>query len=192
MGFVIVIDGSNFLNELDRNERDNDYILNRLSLPAIQTVIQGMLKLNGLRSHPFIHTYFVCSRQNRIGKLVGKDRDTFLTKLKSERGVTVDEIEQPHKRADNKDKEVNMHVFIRMLEMGPFARPVHDEWRHIVLISADTDFVPAIRLLSQTGTHTITVGFDSTKKPYPLALKNESYLFLELGKILKEAENDQI
>lgn len=186
MGFVIVIDGANFLNELERNGKDTNYIINHLSLPDIQAVIQDMLRLNGLRSHPFIHTYFVCSRQNRIGNLIGEDRNNFLTKLKNQRGVTVDEIEQPQKRADNKDKEVDMHVFIRMLEMGPFARPIPTEWRHIVLISADTDFVPAIRMLSQTGTHTITVGFDSLEKPYPLALKNESFLFLELGEILKQ------
>ena len=48
--------------------------------------------------------------------------------------------------------------------------------------------MPAIRLLSQMGTHTIVVGFDSKENPFPMELKNESYLFLELRDVLGEME----
>jgi hypothetical protein len=38
------------------------------------------------------------------------------------------------------------------------------------------------------GIHTIVVGFDSKEHPYPIELKNESYLFLELGDLLSKME----
>ena len=81
-----------------------------------------------------------------------------------------------------------MSVFIQMLETGPLAPTIHDPWRHIVLISSDKDFVPAIRILSKMGVHTVVVGFQS--KPYPIELINESFLFLDLEEIFKEIESE--
>jgi uncharacterized LabA/DUF88 family protein len=98
----------------------------------------------------------------------------------------VDEITQSHKRGG--EQQVDMSVFIRMLEMGPLSIP-HDQWRHIVLIASDSDYVPAIRLLSSMGTHTIVVGFRSLgNKKYPEELINESYLFIEMSDILSEMD----
>jgi len=81
---------------------------------------------------------------------------------------------------------------LNMLELGPLARPHYDSWRHIVLVSSDTDFVPAIRLLSAMGVHTIVIGFDSKEHPYPIELKNESYLFLEWVKCLRKWRRSKI
>jgi uncharacterized LabA/DUF88 family protein len=106
-----------------------------------------------------------------------------------ERGVTTVEIEQS-KTGKGREQEVDMSVFIQMLEVGPLTFP-YDPWRHVVLISSDKDFVPAIRTLSKMGCHTIVVGFDNDEKPFPMELINESYLFLELGEIIKEMESDQ-
>lgn len=186
MGFVIIVDGPNFINELERNGKDKTYIMKTFSFHILQGVIQNRLNQHGLRGHPFLHTYFVCSDKKQMGDFKDEERQALLDKLKCETGVTVDKILQSHK--EGKEHEVDMHVFIRMLEMGPLARPYHDEWRHIVLISKDSDFVPAIRLLSQMGTHTIVVGFDSKENPFPMELKNESYLFLELRDVLGEME----
>jgi len=188
MGFVIVVDGPNFINDLEKSGKDVNYILDTLSLPAIQEVIQERLKANGLQSHPFIHTYFVCSDKGQIGESIkGSDRDRFLEKLRNERGVTVDEIKQSHGK--EKEQQVDMSVFIRMLEMGPLAIPMYDPWRHIVLISSDSDYVPAIRMLSKMGTHTIVVGFRNlATKTYPKELINESFLFLEMSEILAKME----
>jgi len=186
MGFVIIVDGPNFLNDLNRNGKDMDYVMNTLSFPTLHNIIQDKLNKHGLRGHPFIHTYFVCSDRGRIGEFRGEDKERFLNKLRIERGVTVDEIKQSPKKG--KEQEVDMSVFIRMLEMGPLARPHYEEWRHIVLMASDKDYVPAIRMLSQMGVHTVVVGFDSKADPYPIELKNESYLFLELGEILREME----
>lgn len=189
MGFVVVVDGHNFLNSLRDNGKDVNYVTDTLSFPVLHGIIQDKLDQNGLAGRPFLHTYFVCSDRGQIGDLRGEDRNRFISKLKNERGVTVDEIRQTH--AKRKQEQVDMHVFIRMLELGPLARPLYDSWRHIVLISADTDFVPAIRLLSAMGVHTIVIGFDSKEHPYPKELKNESYLFLELGEMLKEMEKNK-
>jgi hypothetical protein len=183
MGFVIVVDGPNFINDLERSGKNTNYILNTLSLPAIQIAIQERLKIHGLRSHPFVHTYFVCSDRGRIGENIkGNDKQRLLDKLRNERGVTVDEIRQSKRKG--KEMQVDMSVFIRMLEMGPLATP-YDAWRHIVLIASDSDYVPAIRLLSMMGTHTVVVGFRNLKnKEYPIELINESYLFLEMSEIV--------
>ncbi len=187
MGFVIVVDGPNFINDLQRSGKDVNYMVDTLSLPTIQMIIQDRLNKHGLQSHPFIHTYFVCSDRGEIGEDVrGKDKEKLLNKLRNERGVTVDEIKQAHGKG--KEKEVDMHVFIRMLEMGPLAFH-NDPWRHIVLIASDSDYVPAIRMLSKMGTHTIAIGFRKKKKKYPIELINESYLFLEMSEILEEMEN---
>ena len=188
MGFTIIVDGHNFLNDLQNHGKDKNYIMNVLSFPFLQGVIQAELNAHGLRGHPFIHTYFVCSSRKRIANFTkAEERDALIMKLKTELGVTVDEVSQDE-RNGTKDEEVDMHIFIRMLEMGPLARPHYDDWRHIVLMSKDKDFVPAIRMLSQMGIHTIVVGFDSKEHPYPLELKNESYLFLELGDLLGKME----
>jgi hypothetical protein len=186
MGFVIVVDGPNFINDLQRNGKDKNYIMTTLSFYYLHGVIQNRLNLHFLRGHPFLHTYFVCSDKKQMGDFKDAEREALISKLKSEIGVTVDEIRQSHKKG--KEHEVDMHVFIRMLEMGPLARPYRDEWRHIVLFSSDSDFAPAIRLLSQMGIHTIVTGFDSKERPFPIELKNESYLFLEMGEMLKEME----
>ena len=186
MGFVIVIDGPNFINELHRNDKGMDYVLNTLSFPILHEIIQRKLNENGLRGHPFIHTFFVCSDRGKIGpEFKGDNRNRFIDKLQRERGVTVDQI---HQSVRGKEEQVDMSVFIRMLEMGPLARPQYDEWRHVVLISRDTDYVPAIRMLTQMGVHTIVIGFDSKENQFPIELINESYLFLDMGEILEEME----
>jgi uncharacterized LabA/DUF88 family protein len=187
MGFVIVVDGPNFINDLQRSGKSKDYILKVLSFPALQEAIQRDLDKHGLKGHPFIHTYFVCSDKGRIGDFRGEEKQQLLLKFKNQLGVTVDEIKQSHKHGE--ENQVDMNVFIRMLEMGPFARPYHDEWRHLVLISSDSDFAPAIRMLSQMGAHTVVVGFDALgDKKFPEELRNESYLFLEMNKILDDME----
>lgn len=161
MPFIIVIDGPNFINDLHRQGKNNEYILNKLSLPDIQALIQRRLRSpGGLRSHPFIHTYFVCSNKGRIGKFKGDERRELLNKLRRERGFIVIEIEQS-KTGKGKEEQVDMSVFIQMLEVGPLAYPYFDPWRHIVLISSDKDFVPAIRTLRKMGVHTVVVGFDN-------------------------------
>jgi len=63
MGFVIVVDGPNFINDLENSGKDLNYILDTLSLPAIQMSIQEKLKIHGLRSHPFITHIFCLLRQ---------------------------------------------------------------------------------------------------------------------------------
>ena len=76
-----------------------------------------------------------------------------------------------------------------MLEMGPLSPlAAHAPWRHIVLISSDKDYIPAIRILSKMGFYTVVIGFDSAKTPYPIELVNESYLFLDMGEILEQME----
>jgi len=194
MGFVIIVDGPNFMNDLDRYGKDVNYILDTLSFNKIHGIIQTKLHKHALRAFPFIHTYFVCSDRGRLGNLRDEDKKRFLSKLRNEKGLTVDEIKQSHGKGQ--EQQVDMSVFIRMLEMGPLAIPQYDPWRHIVLVASDSDYVPAIRLLSTMGTHTIVVGFRELKdarmgkiKKYPTELINESYLFLEMSEILTEMEN---
>jgi hypothetical protein len=197
MGFVMIVDGPNLINDLHGSGKGMNYILETLSFPKIHSIIQRNLNIQGLRGHPFVNTYFVCSDRGRIGEFKGEDRQRLLQKLKNEKGVTVDEIKQSHGKG--REEQVDMSVFIRMLEMGPLSFPRNDPWRHVVLVASDSDYVPAIRLLSKMGTHTIVVGFREIKndrtgetKKYPIELINESHLYLEMSEILSEMENSEV
>lgn len=173
MAFTIIVDGNNFINDLCRYGKDKDYILNRLSFPHLHQIIQVRLRNEGLYSHPFNHTEFICPDRGGIGPFVALERDELINKLKGEKGVTVREVPQHTKLAKNKG--IDLTVFIRMLTFGKQVPP--DE---IVLIASDTDYVPALRLMSELGIHVIIVGFESKLNK---ALINESYLFIDLDEI---------
>jgi hypothetical protein len=181
MAFSVVIDGHNFINDLHRNDKDTEYVLRELSLPILHDIIQERMKLAGMYSHPFIHAEFVCSGSGPIGNFKAELRNELLVKLKNEIGVTVREVPQHTQN----QKEVDLTVFIRMLTLttNPKIQP-----HHIVLFSSDTDFVPAIQLLTEQGTHVVIVGFKTGKSILNEALINESYLSLDLADLLKEME----
>jgi|GEM_PF-5433539 len=180
MAFSIVVDGHNFINDLKRHDKDKDYILNQLSFPFLHAAIQEKLKNEGLYSHPFIHTEFICSDHGEIGPFKGPEREDLLKKLRSEKGVTV--IEVPHHT--RKQKGVDFTVFIRMMTLARSPVQPHE----IVLFASDTDYVPAIRLLSEQGTHVVVIGFKNGTCSLNEGLVNESYLSIDLEELLKEME----
>jgi uncharacterized LabA/DUF88 family protein len=177
MPFVIVIDGPNFINELHRHGKDKDYIMNSLSLPVLQAVIQNELLINGLYSHPFLHTEFICSNKPQIGEFSGEERTKLLNKLMCERGVSVRKVELSSK--GDQEKGVDITVFATMLERGGL-------YTHVVLIGADRDYVPALNALTKRNIHTIVVGFKDGK--FVNLLINESFLFLDLKELLNKME----
>jgi hypothetical protein len=136
MAFSIVVDGHNFINDLDRNGKGKRYILEKLSFPILHAVIQERLKSEGLYSHPFIHTEFICSDHGEIGPFKGVERNELIRKLKNEKGVTV--LEVPHHT--KQQKGVDFTVFIRMMTLARSPMQPHE----IVLFASDTDYVPAI------------------------------------------------
>jgi len=140
MAFSIVVDGSNFVNDLHRHGKGKDYILSRLSFPFLHAAIQKRLENEGLYSHPFFYTEFVCSDHGPIGESKGAEKNDLLGKLKDEKGVTV--LEVPHHTKHQKG--VDFTVFIRMMTLARSSRQTHE----VVLFASDTDYVPAIRLLS--------------------------------------------
>jgi len=175
--FVIVIDGPNFINELHRHGKDTEYIMSKLSLPVLHAVIQKQLLKNGLYSHPFLHTEFICSNKPQIGEFRGTGRTRLLKKLMGERGVSVRIVELSSK--GEQEKGVDMTVFATMLERGGLLT-------HVVLIGADRDYVPALNALTKRNIHTIVVGFKDER--FVHLLINESYLFLDMQKSLDEME----
>ena len=183
MAFSIIVDGHNFINDLERYGKDKDYILKKLSFPILQEIIQDKLKTEKLYSHPFIHTEFVCSNKGQIGPFKEEpERNELIKKLNNEKGVTVLEIIQH----TNKQKGVDLTVFIRMMTLIKSSVQPH----HIVLFASDTDYVPALRLLAEQGTHVIIVGFKNTTPPLSIGLINESYLSLDLGELLEQMEKE--
>jgi len=188
MAFSIVVDGHNFISDLNRHGKGKDYILNKLSFPILHTLIQRRLKFEGLYSHPFIHTEFVCSAHGEIGPFKGSERPELIAKLKNEKGVTV--LEVPHQT--KRQKGVDLTVFIRMMTLARSPAQPHE----IVLFASDTDYVPAIRLLAEQGTHVVIVGFKTGACSLKEALINESYLSLDLEELLnnmqKAADNKTI
>ncbi len=180
MAFSIVIDGHNFINDLVRHDKDIDYLLNKLSFPILQTVVQQRLVSEGLYGHPFIRTEFICSDKGEIGTFKGENRKQLITKLQNEKGVTVLEVSH-HTR---KQKGVDLTIFIRMMTLTKSQHQPHA----IVLFSSDTDFVPAIRLIAEQGIHVVIVGFKTEPNPLNTDLINESYLSIDLGELLEEME----
>jgi len=180
MAFSILVDGHNFINDLDRQGKGKDYVLNKLSFPILHVVVQERLKSEGLYSHPFIHTEFICSDHGEIGPFKGPERNELLKKLKNEKGVTV--LEVPHHT--KKQKGVDFTVFIRMMTLARSPVQPHE----IVLFASDTDYVPALRLLAEQGTHVVIVGFKAGTSPLNEGLVNESYLSLDLGELLEHME----
>ena len=180
MAFSIVVDGHNFINDLNREGKGKDYILNKLSFPILHSVVQARLKSEGLYSHPFIHTEFVCSDHGEIGPFRGVERNDLLKKLKKEKGVTV--LEVPHHT--KKQKGVDLTVFIRMMTLARSPAQPHE----IVLFASDTDYIPALRLLAEQGTHVVIVGFKTGTSSLNEGLVNESYLSLDLGELLARME----
>lgn len=179
MPFVIVIDGPNFINELHRHGKDKEFIMSKLSFPILHTLIQRKPRENGLYSHPFLHTEFICSNKTQIGDFRGEERTKLLKKLKGETGVSVREIDLSSK--GEQEKGVDITVFATMLERGGL-------YTHIVLIGADRDYVPALNALTKRNIHTIVVGFKDGR--FVDLLTNESYLFLDLKELLDEMEKE--
>ena len=186
MAFSIIIDGHNFVNDLERYGKDKRYLLNELSFPHLHGLIQKRLKKEGLYSHPFIHTEFICSDRGKMGPLNGEERKTFVNKLKNEKGVTVREVKQ---HTNNKQKGVDFTVFIRMMTLAKSPAQPHV----IVLFASDTDYVPALKLISEQGTHVVIVGFKKSDPSINIndALINESYLSIDLGELLDEMEKKE-
>ena len=154
--------------------------MNKLSFPILHAVIQKRLRAEGLYSHPFIHTEFICSDHGEIGPFKGDERKEVLKKLKYEKGVTILEI--PHHT--KKQKGVDLAVFIRMMTLARSPMQPHE----IVLFSSDTDYVPALRLIAEQGTHVVIVGFKTGSCSLNEGLVNESYLSLDLGELLEDME----
>lgn len=141
----------------------------------LAALIQDEIKKNDLSSHPYDGTEFICSDRGKIGDFSGSEKKAFLNKLKLERGVTVKKNQQHTQRGSNRgerDKAIDMTVFIRLLRMGDPER-----WRHVVLMAFDTDYMPALELLREFGIHTILVAFKKGNNPVKTEMINQSYLF---------------
>lgn len=180
MAFSIIIDGHNFINDLERYGKGKDYLLRELSFPKLHSIIQERLRLEGLYSHPFIHTEFVCSDRGQIASLKGDARNELIKKLRNEKGVTVIEVPQH----TSKQKGVDFTVFIRMMTLSKSSAQPHE----IVLFASDTDYIPALRLMAEQGTHVVMVGFIKDQPTLKEGLINESYLTLDLAELLKKME----
>lgn len=180
MAFSIIVDGHNFMSDLARRRKGKEWVLTRLSFPALHALIQQRLKSEGLYSHPFIHTEFVCSAHGEIGEFKGSERPELIKKLMNEKGVTV--VEVPHRT--KRQKGVDFTVFVRMMTLARSPAQPHE----IVLFASDTDYVPAIRLLAEQGTHVVIVGFQNEPCSLKEALINESYLALDLEELLTKME----
>ena len=185
MAFSIVIDGNNFINDLVRYGKDKDYILQHLAFPILRDIIQEKMRSAGLYSHPFIHIEFVCSDRGPIGPFKPTEKGALIKKLRNEMGVIVREVPLPqHADASDKQKGVDCTVFIRMMTLAKSSAQPH----HVVLFASDTDYVPAIRLMTEQGVHVVIVGFKNKPPVLNEELINESYLFLDLGELLEEME----
>src|SRR5262245_23511747 len=118
MALSIVVDGHNFINDLDRNGKGKEYI-QQLSCPILHDIIKERLNSVGCYSHPFIHKEFISFDHGRISTFKQTERNELIKKLKNEMGVTVREVPQHTSRNEKeKQKGVDFTVFIRMMMLS--------------------------------------------------------------------------
>ena len=108
MPFTIVVDGPNFINDLVRYGKTEDYIMNVLSFPVLQQLIQTRLAHEGLHSHPFIGTEFICSDKEQLGPFVGREREEFLDRLRRDKGVHVREVKLSSDEGEEKGVDITV------------------------------------------------------------------------------------
>ena len=83
-----------------------------------------------------------------------------------------------------KQKGVDFTVFIRMMTLAKSPAQPHE----IVLFASDTDYIPALNLMAEMGTHVVIVSFMKNGPVLNEGLVNESYLSLDLEQLLQQME----
>lgn len=168
--FAVVVDGPNFVNDLHRFGVGRRYIIEELSLESLLTFVRH--KIQTLIQTPRtigLDFYYSGARfLPEEHKLTQEEMDRFLSRQKEETGVRLHEVALPTR--NGKEKGVDASVVTRLFEMKEVCET-------LVLVSSDTDYVPALETLSRIGRFAVTAGFRET---YGIELKNASYLFIDL------------
>jgi len=169
---AVVVDGTNFLCALLRQNIDAERIVNKLHLAALCDIIQiavrsrfGTARTTGID--------FFCSERD-IGQRKGpkvsfEQLQRLLDRLRLEDAVTVHSVRMRAK--SEKEKGVDVAVAVKMLELARICETV-------VLVSDDTDQVPALEALKRQGTYIATCGFGDD---HPVELRNLGFLFIDLS-----------
>lgn len=183
MPFSIIIDGPNFISRL-KEKKGQDYIMNNFDFGRFHHYIQKRLTEAHLNSVPFVHTYFICSDGGSIGTFDESMRDDLLRKIRHSKGVTVVEVKQ-HTSKSRGEKGVDMTVLTKAIDC--FNSSANHE---IVIITQDSDFVPAIQCLTQLNAHVIICGFFHKNSNTDEQLINVSYDYIDLKKIIAQVESN--
>ncbi|MGA1822707.1 MAG: NYN domain-containing protein [Thermoplasmatota archaeon] len=183
MPFSIIIDGPNFISRL-KQKKGQDYVLNTFDFGKFHHYIQKRLTEMHLNSHPFVHTYFICSDGGSIGTIDESRRDELLRKIGHSRGVSVLEVKQ-HTSKTRGEKGVDMTVLTKAIDC--FNSSDNHE---IVIITQDSDFVPAIKCLTQLNAHVIVCGFFHKNSNTDEQLINVSYDHIDLQKIITQMDKN--
>lgn len=184
MPFSIVIDGPNFISRLKENGYDEGFIIDDFDFGRFHDLVQKKLGMMHLNNHPFVHTYFICSKRRKIGTFDNNKRDSLLKKVRLSRGITVIEVEQ-HVIDKSSEKGVDMTVLTKSIDC--FRSTSNHE---VVILTQDTDFVPAIECLTRLGAHVIIGGFFDVSKNPDEQLINVSYDYIDLKDVLNEMKKD--
>ncbi|MEE9506158.1 MAG: NYN domain-containing protein [Thermoplasmata archaeon] len=174
--FAMVVDGPNFVNDLFRFGTGKQFIVQELSLGSMLTFVQKQVRnYIGTWRTTGLDFYYSGDPEARFlsgdNKLTPEEMDRFLKRQKEETGVRVHEVAL-RKRA-RREKGVDVSVVTRLFEMKEVCETV-------VLVSSDTDYVPALETLSRIGRFAVTAGFQEN---YRIELKNASFMFIDLSEL---------
>jgi len=159
----ILIDGPNYINRIIDLEIEPVHIARQLSLDALRDVINEKLREFPSLVGSSESVEFICSKK-RFGpsskKFSENQQATLLNRFRAETGVYVDIVDIP----GSSEKGVDMTISGKIEE---YANDVDA----IVLVSADRDFIPAIRKMR----HKIKIFLVALHENFPIELQNEAY-----------------
>jgi len=167
----VVIDGSNFMCRLIERDYHTYFIDGKASLSGLNARLQHWIRRD-VGTHrcigmDFFYSGKVFGAKNQ--KLTTEDTKALIERFGREQGVNVKKVDI----RGEQEKGIDVAVAACLMESA-------DICETLVLISSDTDYVPALEAMKRKGRYVITAGFSAN---HPVELINISYIFYDLDEI---------
>jgi hypothetical protein len=165
----LVIDGPNFINRILDMGIDKDIIANQLSLDGLRASLNRTLNEMNLTVQIDL-VEFVCSKRlfgNGKNKFTQVERDSMISKIGSERGVHIEEVNLPG--TSEKGVDTTVSTFIDTLS---------DNYDHIFFTSHDRDYVPILKKIREKRKKLFLIALNDCM---PFELCNEAYQNIKIN-----------
>lgn len=166
----IVIDGPNYINRIQEMSINKNIISRQLSFTNFREALIKLLRDNNINAE-LSKIEFVCSKKlfgSGDQKFTQEERDVLLQRIMRENGVHIEEVNLPGSSEKGVDTMISTKI-----------ETFSDNFKYIILITNDRDFVPLLVKMREKGINVILVSITNNT---PVELVNECYLTIELSK----------